>query len=153
MWAVKHKSGRVLFVTSDERTANNRRDMGWIVEKVIGRCQKCNGTGMADSGGVQPWGEPILIECDCAEEGMASREQFNFWFQDYTGVNPFHPMASTMVERYWVIWQASREAMEVELPSIEDKKWYSSWHGKFREEAFWLEVKRRLVKLGLKVKQ
>lgn len=33
MWAVKHKSGRVLFVTSDERTANNRRDMGWIVEK------------------------------------------------------------------------------------------------------------------------
>lgn len=33
MWAVKHKSGRVLFVTSNERTANNRRDMGWIVEK------------------------------------------------------------------------------------------------------------------------
>ena len=34
MWAVKHKSGRVLFVTSGERTANNRRDMGWIVEEV-----------------------------------------------------------------------------------------------------------------------
>ena len=34
MWAVKHKSGRVLFVTSDERTASNRRDMGWIVEKL-----------------------------------------------------------------------------------------------------------------------
>lgn len=33
MWAVKHKSGRVLFVTSNERTANNRKDMGWIVEK------------------------------------------------------------------------------------------------------------------------
>lgn len=33
MWAVKHKSGRVLFVTSDERTANNRREMGWIVEQ------------------------------------------------------------------------------------------------------------------------
>ncbi|EMH2077945.1 hypothetical protein N0P37_005372, partial [Citrobacter freundii] len=29
------------------------------------RCPKCNDTGMADSGGVQPWGEPILIECDC----------------------------------------------------------------------------------------
>ncbi|WP_236651603.1 hypothetical protein [Citrobacter werkmanii] len=28
-------------------------------------CPKCNDTGMADSGGVQPWGEPILIECDC----------------------------------------------------------------------------------------
>lgn len=29
-------------------------------------CQKCNGTGMADSGGVQPWGEPISVPCDCA---------------------------------------------------------------------------------------
>jgi len=28
-------------------------------------CPKCGGTGMADSGGFQPWGEPILIECDC----------------------------------------------------------------------------------------
>ena len=28
-------------------------------------CPKCNDTGMADSGGVQPWGEPISIECDC----------------------------------------------------------------------------------------
>ncbi|EKK4014455.1 hypothetical protein PNF50_002167 [Cronobacter sakazakii] len=28
-------------------------------------CQKCGNTGLADSGGVQPWGEPILIECDC----------------------------------------------------------------------------------------
>lgn len=30
-----------------------------------GKCQKCSGTGMTDSGGVQPWGEPILIPCDC----------------------------------------------------------------------------------------
>ncbi|EOG5773957.1 DUF551 domain-containing protein [Cronobacter sakazakii] len=28
-------------------------------------CPKCGNTGLADSGGVQPWGEPILIECDC----------------------------------------------------------------------------------------
>ena len=34
MWAVKHKSGTVLFVTNCERTANNRREMGWIVEEV-----------------------------------------------------------------------------------------------------------------------
>lgn len=33
-WAIKHKSGRTLFVTSDEFIANNRREMGWIVEKV-----------------------------------------------------------------------------------------------------------------------
>ena len=37
MWAVKHKSGTVLFVTNCERTANNRREMGWIVEET--ECQ------------------------------------------------------------------------------------------------------------------
>lgn len=31
----------------------------------VKECPKCAGTGLADSGGVQPWGEPILIECDC----------------------------------------------------------------------------------------
>lgn len=33
-WAIKHKSGRTLFVTSDEFIADNRRKMGWIVEEV-----------------------------------------------------------------------------------------------------------------------
>lgn len=33
-WAIKHKSGRTLFVTSDEFIANNRREMGWIVEEL-----------------------------------------------------------------------------------------------------------------------
>lgn len=33
-WAIKHKSGRTLFITSDEFIANNRREMGWIVEEV-----------------------------------------------------------------------------------------------------------------------
>lgn len=33
-WAIKHKSGRTLFVTSDEFVANNRKKMGWIVEEV-----------------------------------------------------------------------------------------------------------------------
>ncbi|HHD7207860.1 TPA: hypothetical protein ACNOH0_003774 [Enterobacter hormaechei] len=28
-------------------------------------CERCNGTGMEDSGGFQPWGESILIECQC----------------------------------------------------------------------------------------
>lgn len=44
MWAVKHKSGTVLFVTNCERTANNRREMGWIVEELtaIERLVKVN---------------------------------------------------------------------------------------------------------------
>ena len=33
-WAIKHKSGRTLFITSDEFIANNRRKMGWIVEEI-----------------------------------------------------------------------------------------------------------------------
>lgn len=33
-WAIKHKSGRTIFVTSDEFIANNRRKMDWIVEEV-----------------------------------------------------------------------------------------------------------------------
>lgn len=34
MWEIKHKSGRVLFITSDEFIAENRRKMGWIVENL-----------------------------------------------------------------------------------------------------------------------
>lgn len=44
MWAVKHKSGTVLFVTSCERTASNRREMGWVVKELtaIERLAKIN---------------------------------------------------------------------------------------------------------------
>lgn len=84
---------------------------------------------------------------------MTSREQFEDKFEEITGLEADEYPNSDYVDTLWEIWQASRESIEVELPSIEDKKWHSSWHGKFREETFWLEVKRRLVKLGLKVKQ
>lgn len=84
---------------------------------------------------------------------MTSREQFEDKFEEITGWGCDDHPNRDYVDDLWEIWQASREAVEVELPCIEDKKWYSSWHGRFREEAFWLEVKRRLVKLGLKVKQ
>ena len=32
---------------------------------VTVKCPKCGDTGLADSGGVQPWGEPITVPCDC----------------------------------------------------------------------------------------
>lgn len=38
------------------------------IPSAVTWCPKCNDTGLADSGGVQPWGEPILIECDCRTE-------------------------------------------------------------------------------------
>lgn len=43
----------------------------WQVSReALNVCPKCGGTGMADSGGVQPWGEPIEIECDPQFEGQ-----------------------------------------------------------------------------------
>lgn len=41
-------------------------------------CQKCGGTGMADSGGTQPWGEQILVECDCQFE---QKEHGDGWIE------------------------------------------------------------------------
>lgn len=119
-WAIKHKSGRTLFVTSDEFIANNRRKMGWIVEEVMSKCQKCNNTGMVDSGGAQPWGEPILIECDCVieEAKITSRKQFNEWFYEYTGCDPKDSRYVNMVEMYWMAWQASRAAIEIDLSNM-----------------------------------
>lgn len=44
-------------------------------------CPKCGGTGMADSGGFQPWGEPIFIECDChAAPQVTSVPQLAVWY-------------------------------------------------------------------------
>lgn len=36
-------------------------------------CPDCDGAGMRDSGGVQPWGEPIHVPCDCGSERSVSR--------------------------------------------------------------------------------
>lgn len=37
-------------------------------------CQKCNNTGSMDSGGKQPWGEAIMVECDCQFEQQERSE-------------------------------------------------------------------------------
>ncbi|AGR89596.1 hypothetical protein X832_gp126 [Pseudomonas phage PAK_P5] len=42
---------------------------------VEAACPKCGGSGHADSGGVQSWGEPISIPCDCLTE----QEEFLAW--------------------------------------------------------------------------
>ena len=93
-WAIKHKSGRTLFVTSDEFIADNRRKMGWIVEEVK----------------------------------MTSREQFEKWVKEETGFDLWrteYPMTEWDNQQYkchqtnlaWLAWQASREAIEIELPT------------------------------------
>lgn len=47
---------------------------------------------------------------------MTSREQFNEWFYEYTGCDPKDNRYVNMVEMYWMAWQASRAAIEIELP-------------------------------------
>lgn len=34
-------------------------------EELSSACLECGGTGLRDSGGFQPWGEPIYVACDC----------------------------------------------------------------------------------------
>ncbi|WP_069974022.1 hypothetical protein [Pseudomonas putida] len=38
-------------------------------------CQKFSDTGLTDSGGVQAWGEPILVPCECAEQSAEECDQ------------------------------------------------------------------------------
>ena len=123
MWAIKHKSGRVLFVTDSKVTTDNREKMGWIVEEVK----------------------------------MTSREQFDEWCINrgisITKSPGYDGYQNPRTKVIWEGWQASRDAIEIKLPDVEDKKWYSSWHGTFRAEAFWLETRRVLNGYGLKVKK
>ncbi len=93
-WAIKHKSGRTLFVTSDEFIADNRRKMGWIVEEVK----------------------------------MTSREQFEQWLYQqrvrgitFSTIDKFDVdgevyYKSPGIQGQWNAWQASRAAIEIELP-------------------------------------
>lgn len=89
-WAIKHKSGRTLFVTSDKFIANNRREMGWIVEEVK----------------------------------MTSREQFEKFIMSVAGnvsmqtfmVHDSIYYKDAHIQGMWRAWQASRAAIEIELP-------------------------------------
>lgn len=57
--------------TRDPATATYERCLNGIQYMP---CPKCNDTGMMDSGGTQPWGEPIEIECDCRLQDANTEE-------------------------------------------------------------------------------
>lgn len=88
-------------------------------------CPKCKGTGLADSGGLQPWGEPIEIECDCKFDEVISKEsrkKFEAWYvQKYCMFGDESDRSNERhaykdVQLMWEAWQASRAAIEIELP-------------------------------------
>ena len=124
-WAIKHKSGRTLFVTSDEFIASNRRNMGWIVEEVK----------------------------------MTSREQFEEWIKEETGFDLWrteYPMTEWDNQQYkchrtnlaWMAWQASRDAIEIELPNH-----FPGEHYLDRDVIYADELIEELEQAGLKVKK
>lgn len=122
---MKHKSGRVLFVTIDERTANNRKEMGWVVEEVR----------------------------------MTSREQFVEWckvtgadMEVYkTGIHK-GDFKNQVMRKMWLAWQASRAAIEIEIPPGVDVGRVVGSDGRMM---YWIEertVKSIIESEGLKVK-
>ena len=82
---------------------------------------------------------------------MDSRQQFEDWYfkrfgeKDLKVVKPHAEFCDA-----WEIWQASRNAIEIDLPDITEKRW-TSWAG-FRVEAFWIHIRREIKSHGLKVK-
>ena len=124
-WAIKHKSGRTLFVTSDEFIADNRRKMGWVVEEVK----------------------------------MTSREQFEEWIKRETGFDLWrteYPMTDWDSQQYkchqtnlaWMAWQASRAAIEIELPDKFPGEYYRD-----RDVIYADEVIEAIEQAGLEVKK
>nr|DAN85944.1 MAG TPA: hypothetical protein [Caudoviricetes sp.] len=86
LYKICHQSGRILFTTDNEVTARNREQFGWKVIKVD-----------------------------------KSREQFEKWFSDQgkhqyaiEKSNGNYILASA--NSAWQSWQASRSAVEIELP-------------------------------------
>ena len=99
MWAIKHKSGRVLFVTSDEFIADNRRKMGWIVE------------------------EAKMTSREQFEKEYAKHYQSPCQFERHDKSGDY---VDVRTRAGWRMWQASRAAIEIELNR---KAVYASGYG------------------------
>lgn len=98
-WAIKHKSGRTLFVTSDEFIANNRRKMGWIVEEVKMKSR------------------------EQFEKWVQEETGFDLWRTEYPMTewdNQQYKCHQTNLA--WLAWQASRAAIEIESPDFIDSR-------------------------------
>ena len=98
-WAIKHKSGRTLFVTSDEFIANYRGKMGWIVEEVK------------------------MTSREQFEKWVKEETGFDLWRTEYPMTewdNQQYKCHQTNLA--WIAWQASRAAIEIESPDFIDSR-------------------------------
>ena len=108
-WAIKHKSGRTLFVTSDEFIANNRREMGWIVEEV-----KMTSREQFEASWLRRGGEAsdLVRYPENRHEAGSGNVGGQYVIDDVQG--------------HWQTWQASRAAVEIELPGSFRESYLSS---------------------------
>lgn len=91
-WAIKHKSGRTLFVTSDEFIANNRKEMGWIVE----------GVKMTSREQFEQW----LYQQRVRGITFSTIDKFDVDGEVY--------YKSPDIQGQWNAWQASRAAIQIQ---------------------------------------
>lgn len=95
-WAIKHKSGRTLFVTSDEFIASNRREMGWIVEEVK------------------------MTSREQFEVWVKEETGFDLWRTEYPMTEwDDQQYKCHQTNLAWIAWQKSRDAIEIELPEVD----------------------------------
>lgn len=107
-WAIKHKSGRTLFVTSDEFIAKNRRKMGWIVEEVKMKSREQFEEEMSDK---YEWFSDAIACADfCGDDDDGY----------YVGGDYIYHGTSCSEALFWLWrgWQASRAAIEIDLSNM-----------------------------------
>lgn len=132
-WAIKHKSGRTLFVTSDEFIANNRKEMGWIVEEVKMTSRERFEEEMSDK---YEWFSDAIACADfCGDDDDGY----------YVGGDYLYYGKSCSEALFWLWrgWQASRLAIEIQAcPYLND-------HGPHVDDYY----REQVNNAGLKVKK
>ena len=129
-WAIKHKSGRTLFVTSDEFIANNRKEMGWIVEEVK----------MTSREQFEQW----LYQKRVKGIAFSAIDKFDVDGEVY--------YKSPDIQGQWNAWQASRAAIEIATPWLcgdgdNDTEWTEGYNDGV------MATEEAIKQAGLKVKK
>lgn len=128
-WQVCHQSGRVLFTTDNKVTARNREQFGWKV-----------------------------IEMDKSREQFeaVAANKLNFDISTVIASRDGDSYDSKLISDWYGFWQASRAAIEVELPELKMLKDYlSEVTMREREDilvGIRLEFLRKISAEGIKVK-
>lgn len=130
-WAIKHKSGRTLFVTSDEFIANNRKEMGWIAEEV-----KMTSREQFEASWLRRGGEAsdLVRYPENHHETGSGNVGGQYVVDDVQG--------------HWQTWQASRAEIDIELPNQFPGEYYID-----RDVIYADELIEELEQAGLKVKK